>query len=144
VRPKAEDLVEAGGRRVVRAQAQAIESTARRSDHLGNQLPAYSVAAHRRQHVQVTDPADPRVARVGIDVESAHAHESPGHPRAEQRLARPVEAVGPSGPLVDEAPDDPRSGFLAFDEQLANAVRRQLDQPLDQGGLDRLPPWSGR
>src|SRR5438132_14418977 len=85
VRPKAEDLVEAGGRRVIRAQAQAIESTARGSDHLRNQLPAYSVAAHRRQHVQVTDPTDPRVARVGSDVESTHAHASPRHPRTETR-----------------------------------------------------------
>jgi hypothetical protein len=76
-------------------------------------------------------PADSIVGAARVDIEPAHANQSPVDPRGEQRFAGSVEAIRARCPLVDEPTDEPRSGLLALGHEGGHVVHQQVVQALD-------------
>src|SRR6185295_1975614 len=136
-------FIEARGRRIVGSEPERVEAIGGDLEDPCDQLPPDAVPATRRQHVEVTHPADAGIGRVGVDVEPAHADEPARHQGAEQRLARPVESIGAGGPVVDEPANDAGARRFAVDEQLGEPVGRQLAQRLD-GREARFAPAAER
>src|SRR5206468_3398609 len=124
-------LVELGRRRVLRAQAKPLEPTPRRVQHPFDQSPADAQAPVVRQHVQMTDSADPRCRRIRIDVEPAGTDQAPIHPGREEGLAGTLEPIRPAGPLVGEPAHESVSGALALGDQGVEETRRRLGEALD-------------
>src|SRR5262245_48437667 len=128
---KAEGLVEARRGRIVRAQAEVVESAMGGRDDTGHQRPAYTEPAVCRQDVQVADPADTVIAGVRIDIEAADPDQLPIDPRAVQSLARPVEPIRSIAPILEESADDPRPEVFAIGEQTRDVARRQIVKAID-------------
>src|SRR5262245_28265817 len=128
---EAESLVELRGGWILSAQAEPLEATSRRVQHVLDQQPAHTEPPIRREHVQMTDSPDAVRLRVGIDVEPASADQPAGNPRREQGFARPVESIRPARPLVGEPAYEPVSGALALDDERVEQTRRHLREALD-------------
>src|SRR5882724_4733860 len=113
-RTKSQRFVEACRRGIVRSQPEVVEAAAGCRDDVRHQPSGHPESAEVRQHVEMPDPADTLVARIRIDVESADTDQAASDPRAEQRLARPVEPIRPVVPFVDEPTNEPGSRPLAL------------------------------
>ena len=104
---KAKPLVQACRVWVVRAQPEITESPPRHFDDMHHQCPTHPAPPVDGPDVQMAHPADAVVASEGIDVEAADSDEAPVESTAEQDLARALEPVHTTVPLVDEPTDDP-------------------------------------
>src|SRR5262249_15294312 len=128
---ESQSLVELGGGRVLGAQAEPIEPTARRGQHMLDQPPGDAGSPVVREHVQMGHPADAGRPRVGINVEPTRADQAAFHPGGEQDLAGPVESIRPVRPLVGEPAHEPVSGALALGDHGVEEIRRRLCEALD-------------
>src|SRR5262245_44484304 len=128
---KPESLVELSCGRILGAQAEPIEPTARRGQYMLDQAPADAGSPVVCEHVQMAHPADARRPRVGINVESTRADQAAFHPGCEQDLAGPVESIRPVRPLVGEPAHEPVAGALALGDHGVEEIRRRLCEALD-------------
>ena len=94
-RAKAATLVQPRRRGVRRTQAKAVEPAQGCLVHCRDQLPPNPEPSERRQHIQVTHPADTLLGGIRVDVQPADANEPPTDPGREQRFAGPVEPIRP-------------------------------------------------
>src|SRR5262245_4580227 len=141
VATKTQRFVETGRRRIVRAQADGVESPAGGLNDAFHQLPANAPSAEWRQDVQVTNPADALIAGVGVDVEAAHSDQASIDEGAEQDLAWPVEPIHPAGPLFGQPTDEAQSESFTLDDQLTDRGRGELVQRFDhdEAGVGHSP-----